>query len=153
MSAGRVEGIYLAPESGAPTAPVKEVQAIAGQGLAGDRKFRDRVLASKQDEPGRDLTLIEAEAIEGLAEAGIELGPGEARRQVVTRGIGLNDLVDRRFAVGESECVGIELCEPCSHLEGLTRPGVMRGLVHRGGLRADILVGGTIRVGDEIRTL
>ena len=93
--------------------------------------------------PGRELTLIEAEAIEGLArEHGIELGPGESRRNVVTRGIGLNELVGRRFTVGEVECVGTELCDPCSHLQKLTRPGVLEGLANRGGLRADIVSAG-----------
>ena len=66
------------------------------------------------------------------------------------RGVRLNDLVGKRFSVGGVECVGVELCEPCSHLESLTRPGIMRDLVHRGGLNADILVGGTISVGDAV---
>jgi MOSC domain-containing protein YiiM len=151
---GRVEGIYVAPEPEAPTAPVEEIRAVAGKGLEGDRKHRDRMPAAKAAKPGRDLTLIEAEAIEALArETGIELEPGESRRQVVTRGIRLNDLVGRRFSVGPLECIGIELCEPCSHLESLTQPGVLRGLVHRGGLRADILRGGTLRPGDAVRPL
>jgi MOSC domain-containing protein YiiM len=72
------------------------------------------------------------------------------RRQVLTRGVRLNDLVGERFTVGGVECVGQELCEPCNHLQGLTYPGVLRGLVHRGGLRADIVSGGRIAVGDEI---
>ena len=151
---GRVEAIYLAPESEAPTIPVEEVEAVAGKGLVGDRKHRDRLPAGKRQLPGRELTLIEFEAVEGLArDTGIELGPGEHRRQVVTRGISLNDLVGRRFAVGPLECVGVELNEPCAHLERLTRPGVLKGLVHRGGIRADIVRGGTLSVGDEVREL
>ena len=103
---------------------------------------------------GQDLTLIEAEAIEGLArDDGIELAPGEARRNVVTRGIGLNDLVGRRFTVGEVECVGQRLCDPCSHLQRMTKPGVLKGLANRGGLRADVVTGGRIAVGDEVRDL
>ena len=95
--------------------------------------------------------MIAAEALEALfAETGIELSAAESRRNVLTRGVDLNALVGRRFRVGEVECEGIELCEPCSHLEGLTKPGVLRGLVHRGGLRAAIHRGGEIAVGDPV---
>jgi MOSC domain-containing protein YiiM len=136
---GSVEGIHIAPaESELPHA-VHAVEVTA-DGIAGDR-YAD----------ARNLTLIEAEALEGLlADTGIELSAAEVRRQVLTRGIALNDLVGQRFRVGEVECVGEELCEPCNHLQGLTKPGVLRGLVNRGGLRADIVQGGRIAVGDEI---
>jgi MOSC domain-containing protein YiiM len=98
--------------------------------------------------------LIEAEALEALErEHGISLAAHEARRNVVTRGISLDDLVGRRFRVGEVECVAVELCEPCSHLASLTHPAVLRGLVHRGGLRADVMRGGSIAVGDEVAPL
>jgi MOSC domain-containing protein YiiM len=136
---GTVEGIHVAPEFERLPQPVEAVEVTA-EGVRGDRYFGER-----------NLTLIEAEALEGLFEdAGVELSAAESRRQVLTRGIRLNDLVGRRFRVGEVECVGEEWCEPCSHLEGLTRPGVLRGLVHRGGLRADIVRGGRIAVGDEV---
>jgi MOSC domain-containing protein YiiM len=119
--------------------PVDAVEVTA-DGVVGDRYAESR-----------DLTLVEAEALEGLREdTGIEVSPAEVRRQVLTRGIRLNDLVGERFKVGEVECVGQELCEPCNHLQGLTYPGVLRGLVHRGGLRADIVSGGRIAVGDEV---
>jgi MOSC domain-containing protein YiiM len=125
---------------------------VPGKGLTGDRTYRDN--PPPDEEAGRDITLIEAEALEALnAEHGIELAPGESRRQIYTRGIRLNPLVGKRFLVGEVECVGVELCEPCSHLQKLTQPGVLRGLVHRGGLRADILSGGTIRAGDPVREI
>jgi MOSC domain-containing protein YiiM len=151
---GSVEGIYIAAEAEGPTHGVDSIRALAGQGLEGDRYFAGDGTYSEVREPGRDITLIEAEAIEGLArEHGIELGPGESRRNVVTRGIGLNELVGRRFTVGPVECVGTELCDPCSHLEGLTQPGVLKGLVNRGGLRADIVTGGEIRVGDAVSDL
>jgi MOSC domain-containing protein YiiM len=130
------------------------VTAVPGQGLEGDRYFAGNGTFYAERKDGQDLTLIEAEAIEGLArEHGIELGAGESRRNVVTRGIGLNDLVGRRFRVGEVECVGRRLCDPCSHLEKLTEPGVLKGLVNRGGLRADILTPGRISVGDEVLDL
>jgi MOSC domain-containing protein YiiM len=150
LSEGHVEAIYIGPEESGPLGEVPQVSAVAGKGLEGDRCFR--AVPDEQEEAGRDLTLIEAEALEALAdEHGIVLGPGESRRQIYTRGVRLNPLVGKRFLVGEVECVGVELCEPCSHLQSLTQPGVLRGLVHRGGLRADILRGGTIRPGDPVR--
>lgn len=152
---GRVEAIHLAPSATAPPAPVERARAVAGQGLEGDRYFRSAGLGtfSKPDKTGQDLTLIEAEAIERLTAAGIELAPAEARRNVVTRGIALNDLVGKRFRVGRVECLGQRLCVPCAHLESLTRPGVLRALVDGGGLRADIVTGGEIAVGDAVAEL
>jgi Protein kinase domain len=120
--------------------PVSSVCAVAGQGLEGDRYFFADGAPS-----GEALTLIEAEAIEDVGLTG-----AQSRRQVVVRGSGLNDLVGKRFRVGEVECLGVELCEPCRHLQSLTRPGIIKDLIHRGGLRADILSGGTISVGDKV---
>jgi MOSC domain-containing protein YiiM len=139
---GSVEAIHIAAvESELPHA-VDEVDVTA-DGVVGDRYAQ-----------ARDLTLIEVEALEGLlADTGIELSAAESRRQVLTRGIRLNDLVGERFVVGGVECVGQELCEPCSHLQGITKDGVLRGLVHRGGLRADIVSGGRIAVGDAVTAL
>jgi MOSC domain-containing protein YiiM len=155
MQSGSVEAIYISPEAGVLPTAVESVAAVAGRGLEGDRYFRDAGTFS--DEPrsnGRDITLVEAEAVEGLArDTGIELEPAETRRNVVTRGIALNDLVGRSFMVGKVECLGRRLCDPCSHLEKLTQPGVLKGLVERGGLRADVVGGGAIRVGDEVREL
>jgi MOSC domain-containing protein YiiM len=139
---GTVEGLHVSPQFEQLPQPVEAVEVTA-EGVLGDRYFGER-----------NLTLIEAEALEGLfEEAGIELTAAESRRQVLTRGVRLNDLVGTRFRVGEVECVGEEWCEPCSHLEGLTRHGVLRGLVHRGGLRADIVRDGRIAVGDEVARL
>jgi MOSC domain-containing protein YiiM len=136
---GSVEGIHVAAVESELPRPVDAVE-VTPDGVLGDRYGR-----------ARDLTLIEAEALEGLLrDTGIELSAAESRRQVLTRGIRLNDLVGERFTVGGAECVGQELCEPCAHLEGLTRPGVLRGLVDRGGLRADIVRGGRIAVGDAV---
>src|SRR5918912_321855 len=108
--------------------------------LEGDRYFR-----AKGAKPGRALTLVEAENVEAVG-----LAPGATRRQVTTRGVRLNDLVGKRFRVGEVECYGVELCEPCRHLESMTRPGIIKELVHRAGINADILTDGTISVGDEV---
>jgi MOSC domain-containing protein YiiM len=122
---------------------VSSVRAVAGHGLEGDRYFFADGAAS-----GEALTLIEAEAIEDVGLTG-----ARSRRQVVVRGGGLNDLVGKRFRVGDVECEGVELCEPCLHLQKLTRPGIIKDLIHRGGLRADILSGGTISVGDKVQVL
>jgi MOSC domain-containing protein YiiM len=151
---GRVEGIFIAEVATAEPRSVAEVTAVAGRGLEGDRYFAGDGTFFEERKEGQDLTLIAAEAIEGLArEHGIELGPGGSRRNVVTRGIGLNELVGRRFTVGEVECVGMRLCDPCSHLEKLTFPGVLKGLANRGGLRADVVRSGRIVVGDRVSDL
>lgn len=149
---GAVAGVYLAAEAGLPTEPFAAVNAVRGRGLEGDRYFERRGTFSDRPGGGREVTLIELEALEALkAEAGIDLSPAAARRNVATRGVPLNHLVGRRFRIGEVVLEGRRLCEPCSHLARLTEPGVLPGLVHRGGLRADIVRGGEIRVGDPIR--
>jgi MOSC domain-containing protein YiiM len=142
---GRVEAINIGPPKELP-APVERVQAQAGKGLVGNRYYFEAGAKS-----GQALTLIAVEALEALAaEHGIELTGAESRRNVLTRGIDLNALVGRHFRVGGVECVGVELCEPCKHLESLTQPGVIKGLTHRGGLNADILSDGEIAVGDDV---
>jgi MOSC domain-containing protein YiiM len=135
-----VEAIHL----GTPDEPelwaVETVRAVAGKGLEGDRHFHDVGAA-----PGQALTLVAAEVVE---EAGLR--PGETRRQVTVRDVDVNGLVGKRFRVGEVECFGVELCEPCLHLEQMTRPGIIKELTHRAGINADILVGGIIRLGDPV---
>jgi MOSC domain-containing protein YiiM len=145
MDAGRVEGIFIGPERTLP-AQVDRVQAHAGKGLAGNRYyFEDGAPA------GRALTLIAAEALEAFTqETGIPLAADESRRNVLTRGIDVNALVGKRFRIGGVECEGVELCEPCTHLQAMTRPGVLKGMVHRAGLNADILTDGEITVGDAV---
>jgi hypothetical protein len=152
-SVGVIELIALAAEAEGPMKAVSVAEAIEGRGLLGDRYERQAGTFSNPRGSGYDLTLVEAEALEELSAKGVELSPIEARRNIVVRGIALDDLIGRRFKVGEVECFGQRRCEPCSHLERLTRPGVLRGLVHRGGLRADILSGGRIRTGDSVETL
>lgn len=145
---GRVEGIFIGPKYELPE-PVERVRALAGRGLEGNRYFFDG-----DAPPGRALTLIAAEALEeGAAASGVDLGAAESRRNVLTRGIDLNALVGQRFRVGDVECLGVELCEPCTTLEGLTRPGVIRAYVHRAGLNADILTDGEIAVGDPVEPM
>jgi hypothetical protein len=141
---GSVASILIAPHAEAPLSRTERAGAVAGRGLKGDRYYRGEGTFSG---PGRgyELTLVESEVLES-----IELSWEQARRNIVTRGIGLNGLVGKRFRIGEVECVGRRLAEPCAHLEKLARPGLLRPLVHRGGLRADIVEGGEIRVGDEV---
>jgi MOSC domain len=141
---GSVAGLLVAPEAEAPLVAVESVVALAGRGLDGDRYGAGRGTFSG---PGRgyQLTLVEAETLDELS-----ISWERARRNVVTRGVSLNPLVGRRFSVGEVECIGRRLCEPCAHLEKVSGAGLLRPLVHRGGLRADILAGGTIELGDEL---
>jgi MOSC domain-containing protein YiiM len=148
---GVVQHIHIADDAGAPIRAVDTVRALAGVGLEGDRYAYGR--GHYQDERvSRDLTLIEAEAIEALAcEHGMELASGETRRNLTTRGVDLNALVGRRFWVGDVLCLCAHLCEPCRYLADLIGKPLLRPLVHRGGLRADIVRGGVIRIGDEIR--
>jgi MOSC domain-containing protein YiiM len=148
---GFVEAIHIASSAGEPVHVIDAVRAIAGVGLEGDR-YAVGLGHYNDTRVSRDLTLVEAEALEALArEHGIELATGETRRNVTTRGIALNDLVGRRFWVGPILCVGTRLCEPCQYLADLTGKPLLRALVHRGGLRADILRGGVIHRGDEVR--
>jgi MOSC domain-containing protein YiiM len=150
MSTGTIELIYIAPEAAASPLSVDEVLAIPGVGLEGDRYALGLGTFSKPL-PDRELTLIEAEAIEALQhEYKFALAPGEARRNLVTRGVALNHLVGREFQIGEVKIRGIRLCEPCDHLQRLTGREVIKGLTHRGGLRAQILTQGTIHVGDQV---
>jgi len=133
-----VEGINIGPTDA--IAPVDSVSALAGKGLESDRHFH-----GDGAEPGQALTLIEAEVLEDVGLTG-----AQSRRQVVVRGVRLNDLVGRRFRVGDLECLGVEICEPCLHLQQMTRPGIIKELLHRGGLNADILNDGRISVGDAV---
>jgi MOSC domain-containing protein YiiM len=135
-----VEAIHLGAEGVAELWAVDEVRAIAGQGLEGDRHFH-----AEGARPGQALTLVSGENVDEVG-----LAPGETRRQVTVRGVELDELVGKRFRVGEVECFGVELCEPCTHLEAMTRPGIIKELLHRAGINADIVVGGVIRVGDPV---
>lgn len=150
MFQGTLVSIHIAAAKAEPMQRLAEVQAIPGKGLQGDRYWSGAGTFSKNPGAGREITLIESESIDAVREKNISLDPGDARRNLVTSGVPLNHLVGRTFHIGEVRLRGIRLCEPCSHLEGLTQPGVMKELVHRGGLRADILRGGTIRIGDAI---
>jgi MOSC domain-containing protein YiiM len=153
---GTVEAIAIAATATGPMRLVEDAEALAGRGLAGDRYAAKAGTFTPAGGGGYgyDLTLIQAEVLDELVLAeDRRLGYAEARRNLITRGIDLNALVGRRFRVGEVECLGQRLCEPCSHLERLTTKGVLRGLIRRGGLRADILTDGRISIGSAIETI
>ncbi|OLC12138.1 MAG: hypothetical protein AUH29_17265 [Candidatus Rokubacteria bacterium 13_1_40CM_69_27] len=162
MWQGTVVSIHIGKEAGAPLEVVAETRAVPGRGLEGDRYFRGRGYYS--DRPsvgGREVTLIEMETIEALEHGllnaagerlGIKVTAAETRRNIATAGVPLNHLVGQTFWVGPVQMRGTRLCEPCKHLEELAgRPHLMSGLIHRGGLRAQILNEGIIRIGDVVR--
>lgn len=149
MEEGSVISISIAPKGGEATAAADEVRAFAGRGLAGDRYFTEQGTFSDTSGTGRQVTLIESEAIDAVVrDCAYKLEYKDSRRNIVTRGVALNDLVGKEFLVGNVRMLGVRLCEPCdiSFPDGSVR----KALVHRGGLRADILNDGTIRVGDGI---
>ena len=147
---GTVESIHIVSTAQGQTQSVLQATAVPGSGLDGDRYALKQGTFYKPA-PDFELTLIEAEAIEALRrDYQVELAAGEARRNVVTRNVALNHLVGREFAIGEVRIRGIRLCEPCDHLQKVTGKSVIKGLLHRGGLRAQILTQGTISVRDEI---
>jgi MOSC domain-containing protein YiiM len=140
-----VAGIFVAGAARTLPEGVERAAVVAGRGLEGDRYFTGEGTFSDDPGTGRALTLVEAEVLDDVG-----LDWAAARRNVVTRGVGLNDLVGKRFLVGDVEFLGQRLCEPCRHLERLTEDGMLRALAGRGGLRADVLTGGEIAVGDAL---
>ena len=162
MWEGTVVSIHVASEASGQMKCITEVRAVPGHGLEGDRYFTGTGFYSKKSSfGGREVTLIEIESVEALfrgvlnAEGerlGISLTAADTRRNIATSGVPLNHLVDREFHVGAVLMRGMRLCEPCKHLEDLTQHGVVSGLIHRGGLRAQILTEGLIRVGDAIHS-
>ena len=153
---GRVEAIALAERATGDMHTVDRAKALANRGLEGDRYAAKAGTFTPANDTARgyDLTLVEAEVLDNLTlPDGGSLGYAQARRNIITRGISLNALVGRRFRVGTVECLGQRLCEPCSHLERLTTKGALRGLIHRGGLRCDVLSDGEVTTGALIETI
>ena len=147
MFTGKILSIHITPAKGQAMQSVESVQAETGKGLQGDRYYSK----GEKPDPARQVTLIESEAIQAVQhEASISLTPGASRRNLVTQGVPLNHLVGKEFYVGKVKLRGIRLCEPCKHLSEMTQPGVLPALVHRGGLRAEILTSGKIQIGDII---
>ena len=135
-----VVAIHIGEQKGGELRSVDAVQARAGKGLEGDRHFSAEGAAA-----GQALTLVEEEVV-----ADVGFPAGGTRRNVTVRGVKLNELIGKQFRVGTVLCYGVEICEPCLHLQQMTRPGIINDLVHRGGINADILIDGTIAVGAEI---
>ena len=149
VTTGTVEAICVASSAGEPVKLLTTVNALPGRGLEGDR----HVLGTgtfPSGKPGSALTLIEGEVCDSFDPP---LRPDEHRRNLVTRGIDLNGLVGRQFTIGDVRCRGMRLCEPCTVVDGYARRPVLRALVHRGGLRADILTEGEIRVGEQVQPI
>jgi MOSC domain-containing protein YiiM len=135
-----VVAIHIAPHPAGELSAVETVRAVAGNGLEGDRHFhRDGA------EPGAALTLVDEKEVTAVG-----LTASDTRRQLTVRGVDLKELIGERFRVGSVECYGVRLCEPCLHLQKMTRPGILRELVHRAGINADILTTGHISLGDPV---
>ena len=144
-------GIYTAADAAQPMESHDELAATTGTGLAGDRYATKHGTYSARGGPGREVTLVEREVIAAARrEYEIELGEDETRRNLVTEGVPLHHLVGRTFRIGTVVLRGDRSCPPCAHLEQLTREGVRKALENRGGLRADVVEGGVLRLGDEI---
>ena len=149
-SNGKVVGIYIASRRGDPTQPREQIHVLAGRGIEGDRYFH-----SPEDQPdrtGTQITFIEQETIDAMCRDGVEISPDQTRRNIVTQGVALNELVGKKFSVGNIQLRGIRLCEPCDYLASRTHPQVKQSMAHRGGLRADILADGYIHLNDTITT-
>jgi MOSC domain-containing protein YiiM len=160
MFQGTLEAIFIGTAKGAPLEKVSSARALAGAGLGGDRYSTGNGTFSKDTSKNpnkhypadRQITLIEVEAIEAAArDYEVAIEPAQARRNLLVRGVPLNHLVEKEFMIGEVRLRGLRLCEPCGHLEKLTQPGIIKALLHRGGLRAEILSDGTLNHGDIVR--
>ena len=150
---GTVEALAVAPAAEAAMQLTEAVQARAGRGLEGDRYAAGvGSFSSPTRKPGYDLTLIAAEVLDELRAAGQEIEFPRTRRNVLTRGIDVNALVGRTFHIGDVRCVGRRLCEPCAHLNRVEGPGLLRPLIHQGGLRVDVLSDGGFGIGSSIAT-
>jgi MOSC domain-containing protein YiiM len=151
MNAGRVTRIFIGPEESGSIQEIAEVEAVAGKGLVGDRYFQD---SDGAHDPALEVTLFSAEGLEaGRTESGLDIGAEDMRRNLMTEGVLLSDLLGRRFSAGEVVLEGLEENPPCAHLQRLAGKPLLKPLIGRAGIRARIVSGGTIRAGDEIRFL
>jgi MOSC domain-containing protein YiiM len=144
-------GIYISPQHKAPLQAIPTAQLQAGYGIVGDR-FHSQLTTAAIPRPNKEITLIQVEHIDHFNTATSQTwGYGDFRRNLITQGIDLNALVNQHFMLGNTELKGLQLCEPCNHLAKYLGNNVMAGLKHKGGLRARIITGGNIAVGDAIR--
>jgi MOSC domain-containing protein YiiM len=152
MNAGRVARIFIGPEESGSIQEIAEVEAVAGRGLVGDRYFFQDGDAAH--DPALEVTLFSAEGLEaGRAESGLDITAEDMRRNLMTEGVVLSDLLGRRFSAGEVVLEGLEENPPCAHLQRLAGKPLLKPLIRKAGIRARIVSGGTIRTGDEIRSL
>jgi hypothetical protein len=142
----RVTGLFTAPEAGATIESHEWIDVLAGVGVGGDRYALRRGYWSDPRWPDQEVTLVESEVAQALS-----VDPGQLRRNIVTAGIRLRGLIGARFAVGEAVFEGVRQCDPCGHLESLVRPGLLKELASRGGIRARVLTGGRVHADDPIR--
>ena len=151
MKPGTILSIQIATNAADRLTDLQQVDAIAGMGLEGDRYYtRTGTYSNKHDE-SREATFIESEALDALGkDYSVEFTGPESRRNFTTRGVALNHLVGREFRVGGAVFRGIRLCEPCTHMEKVSGKQARSGLIHRGGLRAQIVKSGLVSVGDEV---
>ena len=151
MNRGIVAGIYISPIKGAPNNYVEQIHVVPGAGIEGDHYFYIPGPNKTPPKPGFQLTLIELEAIEAISkEDGITFTPDQTRRNLVTRGVSLNNLVGVVFSIGKIQVRGIRLCEPCNKLAKRIDPRIEQSMAHRGGLRVEILTDGIIYLNDPI---
>lgn len=144
----RVDAIYIGPEDEGPMHKVPAVEAVAGRGLRGDRYFQP----ADGGDPTEEVTLVALEGIEAAAaESGLDITPEDTRRNLVTFGVELDELIGKRFVVGEVELEGLEPNPPCRHLVQITGKDLLKPLIERGGIRARIHKGGTVHEGDALR--
>jgi MOSC domain-containing protein YiiM len=149
---GTVASIYVASLGSAPMQARQAVRAVAGGGLEGDRYCEGTGYYSGDPVWDADVTFIEFEAIEGVRQRfGLALDSGAPRRNIVTRGVALAELVGKRFRVGGALLQGLKPWPPCSHLAQLVGSrDILPGLAHCGGIGAEVLSDGQIQVGDAI---
>jgi hypothetical protein len=149
---GTLSGIFIADAAGAPMRSMEAAELVSGRGIVGDRYLTGTgTFSPTAKKPSQEVTLLEAEQVDTYNHAtGASLRPEQLRRNLVTLGVRLNDLVGVEFCVGPVVLRGIRLCEPCAYLAGLTETSVIGGLTHRAGLRAAIVTGGVVAVGDAI---
>lgn len=153
MESGRVVDIFIGPEFTGPVASVDSVKAVAGRGLEGDRYYYRAEENPQSHHPEEEITLIESEAIAAAqAETDVVFGPADTRRNIVTSGVRLDELVGRKLTVGEVEVEALELNPACAYLVRITKKRFLKQLIHRGGIRGRIVSTGVIRRGDVIRT-
>jgi MOSC domain-containing protein YiiM len=148
---GLVAALYVAPDKGAPMRALTEVRAVPGRGLEGDRYFSGAGTFTGDPRRDSEVTLMALEDLDAMErETGVRLSPGDVRRNVVTQGADLRALVGLEFSLGAVRLRAMRLSEPCRHLARLTDERILKGLVHRSGLQAQILTEGVVRVGDAI---